>query len=167
MGLRQYNQSGSTAGANIEAETGFTDSAYCCEERAYRRCDSPLPLRLILRHRQNMDTPLKSVQCWLVMSLVRKCWQRPVLIFVSWMITETHPCMMRRYGYVDIIKVLLDAGAGLENRRFWPQDTLHMAVGRGHVDAVTMLTIAGADTEAVDGEGMTPRKMHWLWVMSI
>jgi serine/threonine-protein phosphatase 6 regulatory ankyrin repeat subunit B len=61
-------------------------------------------------------------------------------------------------GYVDIINLLIKAGADI-NATGNMGSALHLAVTHGHVDAVKMLLKAGASTKLRDDEGKTPLKL--------
>lgn len=59
-------------------------------------------------------------------------------------------------GHTEIVQVLIDAGADLNNQRFDGRTPLHMAVSRGSIDIVKALLAAGAYIDPVDYDYITP-----------
>lgn len=68
--------------------------------------------------------------------------------------TPLHVAALR--GHVDVVGVLLEAGARLEAQTNWGETPLHVAAMKGHRDAVATLIAAGADVNAKDEGGHTP-----------
>jgi hypothetical protein len=65
--------------------------------------------------------------------------------------------MAARQGYVDVVKVLLNANANIEAvDKHWGQTPLSWAAKNGHMEAVKLLLNANANIEAVDKWEETP-----------
>lgn len=60
------------------------------------------------------------------------------------------------YGNAQTVRVLIDAGASLEERDHRNETALHRAVGGGRYDVVQMLLETGADVTAMNDRGETP-----------
>lgn len=62
-----------------------------------------------------------------------------------------------QYGYLDVVKVLLSAGAYMESTTSSLNSTsLHLAAQRGHLEVVRELINAGANTNCRRSDGATP-----------
>lgn len=59
-------------------------------------------------------------------------------------------------GRTEIVQVLIDAGADLDNQKSDGRTPLHMAVSRGSIDIVKALLAAGAYVDPVDHDHITP-----------
>lgn len=59
-------------------------------------------------------------------------------------------------GNVEIIRLLLDAGADVNHRGYWGASPLHMAVASGNSAAAEVLVDVNAEVDAEDGSGMAP-----------
>ena len=57
---------------------------------------------------------------------------------------------------VQVVRVLIDAGADVNRQCEHGRTALHMAAAWGHADVVRLLLEHGASPKIVDEEGMTP-----------
>jgi ankyrin repeat protein len=57
---------------------------------------------------------------------------------------------------VDVVRVLIDAGADVNKPCEHGRTALHMAAAWGHADVVQLLMENGANPKLVDDEGLTP-----------
>lgn len=64
-----------------------------------------------------------------------------------------------RYGHVEVIKAMLEAGADLEIRDYNTMTPLHWMTNYGWIEMVKFLIELGASLEALDYFGFTP--LHW------
>ena len=67
-------------------------------------------------------------------------------------------------GHVDVVQVLIDAGAEVDAKNKWRDSPLHLASKRGNMAIVKMLVEAGAEVSATDNKGATCLTMavqHW------
>ena len=56
---------------------------------------------------------------------------------------------------IDVVRLLIDAGADINRQCEHGRTALHMAAAWGHADLVQLLLDRGADSTLVDEEGMT------------
>lgn len=63
------------------------------------------------------------------------------------------------YGYLSIVKFLLDCGADVNLRDYSNQTALHCAAGSGHDEVVDLLLTSGADVTAQNVDGR--RALHY------
>jgi hypothetical protein len=68
-------------------------------------------------------------------------------------------CVAAGYGHLGIVKMLLNAGADVDNHDSQKCTALHTAVRHGNDEIVTMLVLAGADVNARDQRDETPLMM--------
>jgi ankyrin repeat protein len=61
-----------------------------------------------------------------------------------------------RYNLIETAKLLLDAGANLEDKNKWGGTPLHMASANNHIETAKLLIERGADLEAKNVDGLTP-----------
>ena len=59
-------------------------------------------------------------------------------------------------GHIDIVKLLLDAGADKDVKDWYGSTPLHMATQNHHTDIVNLLLDAGVDKEVKNRDGWTP-----------
>ena len=64
---------------------------------------------------------------------------------------------------VDLVRILLDAGAPLEVRTLAGNTPLHIAAYKGYVSIVEFLLARGADREARNAQGQTPAMLAVLY----
>ena len=63
-------------------------------------------------------------------------------------------------GYVEIVRLLLEAGANADVADLFMKTSLHVAAERGHVEIVELLLQAGADQDIANSSGKTT-SLHW------
>lgn len=68
-----------------------------------------------------------------------------------------------RAGDVDMLRLLIEAGADIEARAPGGATALHHAAYFGHPEVVRELLACGADHKAVDEAGYTPLQWARLW----
>lgn len=59
-------------------------------------------------------------------------------------------------GCVDMVKVLLEAGADVDVRDTWEETPLHFAARKGSSETCQVLLAKGAELDAVNSNGVTP-----------
>jgi uncharacterized protein len=59
-------------------------------------------------------------------------------------------------GHVELVQLLLDRGARIDERKHSGETALWFAAQQGHAGAAELLLQRGADPNAQDGEGVTP-----------
>ena len=59
-------------------------------------------------------------------------------------------------NYIEIAKLLIDAGADVEAKNEYDMTPLHLATWKNHIEIAKLLIEAGADLEAKDNCGETP-----------
>ena len=59
-------------------------------------------------------------------------------------------------GRIDVVRLLLDAGADVDQREGSDWTALFSAASEGHLEVVELLLDAGADFNVKDGSGETP-----------
>ncbi len=103
-----------------------------------------------------MKTALHLSRRWIVCALIAtlelkdSAGRTPLHLAVS----HCHP---------DVIKVLIEHGANVENRAEGGTTPMHLAAQEGCADAITLLIAAHADINARDDQGRTPltRAIQW------
>ncbi len=65
-------------------------------------------------------------------------------------------CQLRQKNGFDILKLLVEKGAGLEETDNYGRTALHFVVKNGHMECLKILIEKSADLKVADGNGVTP-----------
>ena len=91
-----------------------------------------------------------------VMYLFFACCSRPTRAHIELRTGDAPLHFAVAQGHIDVVRLLVDAGANANLASSNGQTSLHIAAQKGNVDAVHFLVAAGANTNQTDNKGKIP-----------